>query len=88
MLALTSIGQDVADVSWQMKCREEDLKQRALENERRAIDDARRSVDEKAEQLKALGSQSALIAGFSFVGIVEASIPEGLPPLILGELLY
>ena len=82
MMALTA-GMDMADISWQIKCREEDLEQRKLDNERRAIDDARRSVDEKAEQLKALGSQSALIAGFSFVGIVEASIPASLPSVIL-----
>ena len=62
---------DVADMSWQAKCREEDLKQRALENERRAIDDARRLVDEKAQQLKTLAHQSALIAGFCMISLVE-----------------
>jgi len=74
---------DLLDIGWEIKCREEDLKQRALENERRAIDDARRSVDEKAEQLKALGQQSALIAGFAMVSMVEASIPEDLHPLLI-----
>ena len=48
------------DLTWELRCREEDMKQRALENERRAIDDARRSVDEKAQQLKALANLSAL----------------------------
>mmetsp|Transcript_4546 Transcript_4546/g.6940 ORF Transcript_4546/g.6940 Transcript_4546/m.6940 type:complete len:228 (-) Transcript_4546:523-1206(-) len=82
MMAITA-GMDMADIGWEIKCREEDLKQRALENERRAIDDARRSVDEKAEQLKALGQQSALIAGFAMVVMVEASIPEDLNEVLL-----
>lgn len=82
MMAITA-GMDMADIGWEMKCREEDLKQRALENERRSIDDARRSVDEKAEQLKALGQQSALIAGFAMVVMVEASIPEDLNEILL-----
>ena len=58
---------DMADMAWEAKCREEDMKQRALENERHAIEDARRSVDEKAQQLQVLANQSALFAGFSMV---------------------
>ena len=65
-------------VMWETKCRQEDMQQRALENERRAIDDARRAVDEKAQQLKSLSHQSALIAGFSMVVIVEIEIPKTL----------
>ena len=42
-----SAGMDMADMAWEVKCQEEDMKQRALENERHAIEDARRSVDEK-----------------------------------------
>jgi hypothetical protein len=68
---------------WETKCRQEDMQQRALENERRAIDDARRAVDEKAQQLKSLSHQSALIAGFSMVVIVEIEIPKTLHPIIL-----
>jgi calcium release-activated calcium channel protein 1 len=74
---------DVADMSWQAKCREEDLKQRALENERRAIDDARRLVDEKAQQLKTLAHQSALIAGFCMISLVEMNIPNTIPVALL-----
>jgi len=76
-------GMEMADMAWEQKCREEDMKQRALENERHAIDDARRSVDEKAEQLKVVANQSALFAGFSMVVLVESSIP----PDIYGVLL-
>ena len=74
---------DLADMSWQAKCREEDLKQRALENERRAIDDARRLVDEKAQQLKTLAHQSALIAGFCMVSLVEIQYPNDVSPALL-----
>jgi len=73
----------MADMAWEVKCREEDMKQRALENERHAIDDARRSVDEKAQQLKVLANQSALIAGFSMVVLVESQIPENINSVVL-----
>jgi len=52
MLAPFTAGLEVADMAWEVKCREEDMRQRSLENERRSIDDARRSVDEKSQQLK------------------------------------
>lgn len=70
-------------MAWEVKCREEDMKQRALENERHAIDDARRSVDEKAEQLKILANQSALFAGFSMVVLVESNIPDDINGVLL-----
>jgi len=73
----------MADVSWEIKCREEDLAQRRLENERRAIDDARRLVDEKASQLRAISDHSALLAGFAMVVMVEVSIPEDIPFYLL-----
>jgi hypothetical protein len=66
-----SAGMDMADMAWEVKCREEDMKQRALENERHAIEDARRSVDEKAQQLQVLANQSALFAGFSMVSLCD-----------------
>ena len=65
-----SAGMDMADMAWEARCREEDMKQRALENERYAIEDARRSVDEKAQQLQVLANQSALFAGFSMVSFL------------------
>ena len=76
-------GMEMADMAWEVKCREEDMKQRALENERHAIDDARRSVDEKAEQLKVLANQSALFAGFSMVVLVESNIPNDVNGVLL-----
>jgi len=66
-------GGALLDRGWEEANRKEDITQRILENERRAIDDARRSVDEKAEQLKSLSHQSALIAGFSMVVLVESN---------------
>eukprot|EP00584_Thalassiosira_punctigera_P025138 CAMPEP_0172566834 /NCGR_PEP_ID=MMETSP1067-20121228/113411_1 /TAXON_ID=265564 ORGANISM="Thalassiosira punctigera, Strain Tpunct2005C2" /NCGR_SAMPLE_ID=MMETSP1067 /ASSEMBLY_ACC=CAM_ASM_000444 /LENGTH=278 /DNA_ID=CAMNT_0013358041 /DNA_START=93 /DNA_END=929 /DNA_ORIENTATION=- len=76
-------GMEMADMAWEVKCREEDMKQRALENERHAIDDARRAVDEKAQQLQVLANQSALFAGFSMVVLVESSIPPDVDPILL-----
>lgn len=73
----------MADMAWEVKCREEDMKQRALENRRHAIDDARRAVDEKASQLKVLANQSALIAGFSMVAFVEISISSEVNGVLL-----
>lgn len=35
MMNTISAGIDMADMTWEIKCREEDMKQRALENERR-----------------------------------------------------
>ena len=37
------------DLVWEMKCRDEDMRQRHTENIRREIDDARRHVDEKVD---------------------------------------
>jgi len=71
------------NVMWETTCRQEDMQQRALENERRAIDDARRAVDEKAQQLKSLSHQSALIAGFCMILLVEIQIPPELHAALL-----
>lgn len=65
-------------MAWEMKCREEDMKQRALENERRAIDDTRRYVDEKVRQLGTVANQSALLAGFSLMVLVNVN--NNAPP--------
>jgi len=78
-----SAGMDLADMAWEVKCREEDLAHRALENERRAIDDARRSVDEKSQQLKTIANQSALVAGFAMIVFVETNVPEELSPVLI-----
>ena len=67
-------GLEVADMAWEVKCREEDMKQRAYENERRKMQDVRRAVDEKGQQLKAVSNLSALIAGFAMV-VMVAHIP-------------
>lgn len=76
-------GIEMADMAWEVKCREEDMKQRTLENTRHAIDDARRAVDEKAAQLKVLANQSALIAGFSMVAFVEINISSDVNGVVL-----
>lgn len=77
-LSSFSTGMDVADMAWEVRCREEDMRQRALDNTRRLIDDARRAVDEKTEQLKAVSSLSALIAGFGMVVLVEMAPLPGI----------
>jgi len=72
------------DLAWQSKCRDEDIKQRAFENERRKIDDARRMVDEKSNQLKSVAHQAALLAGFCMIILVEIEIPDNIPaPLLI-----
>ncbi|CAM9785944.1 unnamed protein product [Heterosigma akashiwo] len=70
-------------MAWEVKCREEDLRHRAVENERRRIDDARRAVDEKSQQLKAVSHLSALVAGFAMVSMVELNIPPDLNDVLL-----
>jgi len=42
-----------------------------------------RLVEEKTQQLKAIGSLSALIAGFAMVVLVELSVPEDVHPALL-----
>ena len=39
MMMLTQGVTNIADIAWEVKCREEDMRQRAVDNERRAIDD-------------------------------------------------
>lgn len=73
MEAITNVTNTLLDRTWEQNNRREDIIQRQLENERRRIDDARRSVDVKAQQLKSLSHQSALIAGFSMVVLVESN---------------
>ncbi len=83
MIGFASAGMDMADMAWEQRCREEDMKQRALDNERNAIEDARRSVDEKAEQLKVLANQATLFAGFSMVVLVESNVPPSVNGILL-----
>ena len=66
-----------------MKCREEELRHRDKVNARRLIDDVRRRVDEKTAQLQAISQLSALIAGFSMMVLVEATVPEGVNVILL-----
>ena len=62
-LSTITAGMEVADMAWEVKCREEDMKQRSYENELRNIEHVRRRIDEKVQQLKGISNLSALIAG-------------------------
>ncbi|KAJ1460892.1 calcium release-activated calcium channel protein [Pelagophyceae sp. CCMP2097] len=73
----------LADMAWEVKCRQEDMRQRAIDNERRLIDDSRRAVDEKAEQLKTVSQISALLAGFAMVIMVEINLPNQISIILL-----
>ncbi|CAM9958009.1 unnamed protein product [Chrysoparadoxa australica] len=61
--ALGQGGMGMADMAWNVKCREEDMLFRQAEIARRddelmwrEIDDARRAVDKKAKQLEQVNS--------------------------------
>ena len=69
MALASSAVVEAMDMAWELRCREEDMRQRAIDNIRREIDDTRRAVDEKTQALKCISSLSALIAGFAMVGI-------------------
>ena len=73
----------VVDGALASQWREEDLLYRELETRRRVVDDTRRAVDEKAEQLKAISSLSALIAGFAMIAQTNLGIPSNLNTVLL-----
>lgn len=67
---------------WAHTCRDQDMAHRKIENRRRAIDDARRILDNKVQQLKAISHLSALVAGFSMVVLVEATVDPSLSEVL------
>lgn len=76
---LVATGLAMADVSQASRWREEDIKQRNMEN-------VRRDIDEKVEQLRSISSLAALIAGFDIIVLIELDIPQGTPEYLLALL--
>ncbi|CBJ27923.1 conserved unknown protein [Ectocarpus siliculosus] len=71
----------MADMAWNIKCREEDMEFRRRELQWRqeevwwrGVNDRKREVEEKAKQLEQVASLSALIAGFALVAMVEVGL--------------
>jgi len=67
---------EAMDMAWEVRCREEDMRQRSIDNIRRQIDDCRRAMDEKCQLLTVVSNLSALIAGFAMVVMIEISYPD------------
>eukprot|EP00903_Cladosiphon_okamuranus_P011920 g11196.t1 len=88
--ALGSGGMGMADMAWNIKCREEDMEFRRRELQWRkeevwwrGVNDKKREVEEKAKQLEQVASLSALIAGFALVAMVEVNIPSDVNAVLL-----
>lgn len=62
------------DLRFLYRAREQDLNFRRLERLHRRVDDVRRRVDKHTEQLKAVSSLAALVAGFEMVVLVESNV--------------
>ena len=73
---LLGAGIAYADMSLARQWREADMIQRKINN-------LRREMDEKTTQLKAISSLAALVAGFDIVVLVELSIPDDIPEVLL-----
>lgn len=85
---LASIREEREYRAENLQWRWEDMQQRHLENARwiwsKFVEKNRRDVEEKAEQLKAISSLSALIAGFAVVALVELEFePEDNPEVLI-----
>lgn len=85
---LASIQEERDFRARELQWRNEDIQQRHLENARwiwyKYVEKNRRDVEEKAEQLKAISSLSALIAGFAVVALVELEFePEDNPETLI-----
>jgi len=74
--SLVSAGIAYADMSLAKQWREADMVQRKINN-------LRREMDEKVAQLKAISSLAALVAGFDIVVLVELSVPDHIPEVLL-----
>jgi calcium release-activated calcium channel protein 1 len=65
----------------QARWRAEDVEQRALDNARvlwaRILERNRRDVEEKSEQLKAISTLAALIAGFALSAFLQVCLGVG-----------
>mmetsp|Transcript_9788 Transcript_9788/g.13747 ORF Transcript_9788/g.13747 Transcript_9788/m.13747 type:complete len:176 (+) Transcript_9788:84-611(+) len=83
-------GMQVADMTWSMRCRKEDIEHRKLEIEWRKydiwcrwVDEQWHAMDEKAKQLEQIANLSALLAGFALIGMCEVNIPSTISGILL-----
>ncbi len=76
MADIFSAGMALADVHLASRWREEEVKYRKLEI-------LRRQIDEKVEQLRSIANLAALIAGFDIVVLIELSIPDNAPQVLV-----
>lgn len=83
--ALSQGGINMADMAWNLKCRQEDLDHRQREigwHDHslwcRWVDEQWHAMDEKCSQLEQIANLSALLSGFSLVAVCQVSIPEDL----------
>lgn len=83
MSGLASTLLAIGDTNRGLRWREEDLRQRNIENRQYSLIQKNRLVDLRARNLKGISNLSALIAGFTVVMFVELQIPEDISDALI-----